>query len=154
MRFRRGCRGFWLVPLAFGLDRLTKVLANRSGEVRTLIPGVLRCRPVRNSGMAFSLFSGQTWLLIGATSAVLLGLAVYLLLRPEEHPLTRAGFWLVIGGGLGNLFDRLAYGSVIDFLELTFVRFAIFNVADIFVCIGAGLALLGMFLSERKGRKR
>lgn len=153
MRFRRGCRGFWLVPLAFALDRLTKILVTRSGSARTLIPGILRCRPVRNSGMAFSLLSGQTWLLIAATSAVLLGLLVYLLMKPDEHPLTRTGFWLIIGGGLGNLFDRVAYGSVIDFLELIFVRFAIFNVADVFVCAGAALAVLGMILAERKGGK-
>ena len=139
------------MALAFGLDRLTKALVMRSGDARMLIPGLLRCRPVRNSGMAFSLLSGQTWLLAAATSAVLLGLLVYLLRKPDEHPLTRAGFWLVIGGGLGNLFDRVAYGSVVDFLELTFVRFAIFNVADICVCLGAALALAGMLLTERKG---
>lgn len=152
MRFRQRCRGWGLVPLVFGLDRLTKALATRSGNARTLVPGLLRCRPVRNSGMAFSLLSGRTWLLIAATSAVVLGLLCYLLMKPEEHPLTRAGFWLVIGGGLGNLFDRLAYGSVIDFLEPEFVRFAIFNVADVFVCLGAGLALVGMLLSEKKSR--
>ena len=151
MRFGRGCRGWPLMALAFGLDRLTKALVMRSGDARMLIPGLLRCRPVRNSGMAFSLLSGQTWLLAAATSAVLLGLLVYLLRKPDEHPLTRAGFWLVIGGGLGNLFDRVAYGSVVDFLELTFVRFAIFNVADICVCLGAALALAGMLLTERKG---
>ena len=139
------------MALAFGLDRLTKALVMRSGDARMLIPGLLRCRPVRNSGMAFSLLSGQTLLLAAATSAVLLGLLVYLLRKPDEHPLTRAGFWLVIGGGLGNLFDRVAYGSVVDFLELTFVRFAIFNVADICVCLGAALALAGMLLMERKG---
>ena len=139
------------MALAFGLDRLTKALVMRSGDARMLIPGLLRCRPVRNSGMAFSLLSGQTWLLAAATSAVLLGVLVYLLRKPDEHPLTRAGFWLVIGGGLGNLFDRVAYGSVVDFLELTFVRFAIFNVADICVCLGAALALAGMLLMERKG---
>ena len=151
MRFGRGCRGWPLMALAFGLDRLTKALVMRSGDARMLIPGLLRCRPVRNSGMAFSLLSGQTWLLAAATSAVLLGVLVYLLRKPDEHPLTRAGFWLVIGGGLGNLFDRVAYGSVVDFLELTFVRFAIFNVADICVCLGAALALAGMLLMERKG---
>ena len=153
MQFRRGCRGIWLAALAFGLDRLTKALAMRASGVRTLIPGVLRCRPVRNTGMAFSLLSGQSWLLIALTSAVLLALAVYLFARPDEPALTRAGFWMVIGGGLGNLFDRLFYGSVVDFLEPIFVRFAIFNVADIFICAGAALALLGMLLAEA-GRKR
>ena len=55
---------------------------------------------------------------------------------------------MIAGGGLGNLVDRLLQGSVTDFLELEFARFAIFNVADIFVCAGAALAALGILLSE------
>ena len=154
MRFRRGCRGWWIVPLAFIADRLTKLAVMDMPDAQALIPGLVRCRPVRNSGMAFSMLSNHTWLLIALTALVALGLTAYLLLKPEEPPLQRAGLWLVVGGGLGNLADRLFYGSVIDFIELEFVRFAIFNVADICVCVGAGLAMLGLLLDERYRRAR
>ena len=149
MRFRRGCRGLWLAALAFGLDRLSKALALRTSDVFPLVPGLLDCRLTRNTGMAFSLLSDRPWLLIAVTAALLIGLTAYLLMRPEESPLTRVGFWLVVGGGLSNLWDRLAYGYVIDFIEPVFVRFAIFNVADVFVCLGAGMAMIGLLLTEK-----
>ena len=149
MRSRRGCRGLWLAALAFGLDRLTKALAMGTTEVFPLVPGLLDCRLTRNTGMAFSLLSDRPWLLIVLTAALLIGLTAYLLIKPEEAPLTRAGFWLVVGGGLSNLWDRLAYGYVVDFIEPVFVRFAIFNVADVFVCLGAGMALVGLLMTEK-----
>ena len=74
-------------------------------------------------------------------------------LPPDAPGLFRAGLWLIAGGGLGNLYDRLAYGRVIDFLEPAFVRFAVFNVADVCVCVGAALAMLSVVLGELRGRK-
>ena len=52
-------------------------------------------------------------------------------------------------GGLGNLYDRIASGSVPDFIELAFVRFAVFNVADVCICVGAALAVIGSWRAER-----
>ena len=72
----------------------------------------------------------------------------YLLTHPDTPTLERAGLWLIAGGGLGNLWDRLAYGFVIDFIRLDFVRFAVFNPADVFVCVGAGLVVLSVSLAE------
>lgn len=152
MRLKRGFRGLWLAALALALDQLTKWAVQRFPGRRELIPGILRCRPVRNSGMAFSMLSGHLWLLAGLTAVLLAGLAAWLVSHPDEPPLTRAGFWLILGGGLGNLVDRLAFGAVTDFLELPFVRFAVFNVADVCVCAGAILAALGTLSAERKRR--
>ena len=153
MQLRRGCRGWQLMALAFLADQGTKFWVRQLSGRRELIPGVLRCRPVRNSGMAFSMLSGHFWLLTLATAAIIAALVIWLLKKPDEPPLVRAGFWMIAGGGLGNLVDRVLYGSVTDFLELEFAHFAIFNVADIFVCVGAALAALGILLSER-GRER
>ena len=72
----------------------------------------------------------------------------HLLTHPDTPTLERAGLWLIAGGGLGNLWDRLAYGFVIDFIRLDFVRFAVFNPADVFVCVGAGLVVLSVILAE------
>ena len=139
--------------LAVAADRVTKVLAKRRVLRGTLIPGVVGFRNARNSGMAFSMLSGHFWLLTVFTALLIAGILVYLLSRPGESPLLRAGLWLIAGGGLGNLYDRVTMGSVIDFIELDFVRFAIFNVADVCICVGAALVLLSAWRNERgKGR--
>ena len=149
MRLRQGCRGAWIALLAVALDRASKAAVTRLKPVGPLAPGLLNLAPTENRGMAFSMLSGRTALLILLALALVLGLLAWLLAKPEAHPAFRAGLWLIMGGGLGNLYDRIAYGAVTDFLEFAFVRFAIFNVADVCVCLGAALAVLGAMLEER-----
>ena len=151
MRLRQGCRGAWIALLAALLDRLTKLAVARfAPRGCALVPGVVNLRPVENRGMAFSLLSGQSLLLTVFTALLIAGLAAWLVARPDEPRLTRAGLWLIVGGGLGNLYDRLTAGGVADFIELAFVRFAVFNVADVCICAGAALVVLGVWLEERK----
>ena len=150
MDLRRGIRGGWIALLAALLDRLTKRWALGAGRARALVPGILNLRPVENEGMAFSMLSGQTVALSVFTALLIAGLVGWLVARPDGHPLARAGLWLIVGGGLGNLYDRFAAGSVTDFLELAFVRFAVFNVADVCICVGAALVILGVWMAERK----
>ena len=152
MRIREGCRGVWIALAAVLCDRLGKLAAAKlpNGVVR-LIPGVVNLRRVENRGIAFSLLSGQGLALILLTALVVAALVVWLLARPEAPRLTRAGLWLIVGGGLGNLYDRVAYGAVSDFIDLAFVRFAVFNVADICICVGAALVVLGAWRKERRG---
>ena len=142
MRLKQGCRGWWIALLAALADRLTKLLAAKlpAGR-RALIPGVLNLRPVGNRGMAFSMLSGQSLLLTVVTALLIAGLVAWLIARPDAPGLTRAGLWLIAGGGLGNLYDRLTTGEVSDFIELAFVRFAVFNVADVCICAGAALVV-------------
>lgn len=148
MNIKQGARGWWLALLAALADRATKALVTRLAPAgMALIPGVVRLTPVTNRGMAFSMLSGQALLLAVGTAALMAGLVVWLLARPNAPALQRAGLWLVVGGGLGNLYDRLTAGGVLDFIELTFVRFAVFNVADVCICVGAALAVLGSLKS-------
>ena len=161
MRLRQGCSGLWLALLAAAADRVTKALALARWEARNpflsvtfdpLIPGVLNLTLARNTGVAFSGLAGGGAAVIALTALLIAGLLFYLLARPNAPRLSRAGLWLIVGGGLGNLYDRLRFGYVIDFIELAFVRFAVFNVADVCVCLGAALTFLGVMLSE--GRER
>lgn len=147
MELRRRFQGAQLALLAAALDRLTKLWAARSAG-GMLIPGILNLRPTANRGMAFSMFSGQGGLLAALTLALLAALTAWLVARPAQPKLFRAGLWLIVGGGLGNLYDRLTTGAVIDFIEPAFVRFAVFNVADACICVGAALALLSAILEE------
>ena len=150
MRLRRGCRGAWIALAAALADRLTKAAVSGLPRRSVLLPGLVNLRPVENRGMAFSMLSGRGVLLAVVTAALIAGLVGWLIARPEMPGLTRAGLWLIVGGGLGNLYDRIAAGSVTDFLELAFVRFAVFNVADVCICAGAALVVLGTALAERR----
>ena len=152
MRFSRGFRGFWVLPVAVAADRLSKAWASRTlagrGSVPAL-PGLLNAHYARNTGAAFSAMSGRTGLLTLLTALLLAGVCAWLLLK-RPTGLLRTGLWLVLAGGLSNLYDRAVYGYVVDFIEFAFVRFAIFNVADVCICLGAALAVLGYGLKERR----
>ncbi len=116
-----------------------------------LLPGVAELRYVVNDGMAFSMLSGRQALLIAATTAILLAVLGWLVFgRPA--PLERAAWVLVLGGGVGNLIDRALHGQVVDYINLLFMRFAVFNFADICVCTGVGLLILGILLDLRRPR--
>ena len=143
MRLKQGGRGWWIALVAALADRLTKVLVARlCPRGGALIPGIINLRPVENRGIAFSMLSGQGLALALFTAALIAGLVAWLVTHPEASTRLRTGLWLIAGGGLGNLYDRLTTGGVSDFIELAFVRFAVFNVADICICVGAGLVLL------------
>ena len=152
MKLRRGCKGWWLAIPAVVIDRLFKRAAAAAlapAGVHTAIPGVISWAYTENRGAAFSMLSDRApWLLIALTAALTLGIIIFLLVHPDEPALERAGLWLIVGGGLGNLWDRLMYGCVIDFIRLDFINFAVFNPADIFVCVGAGLVVLSVVLTE------
>ena len=153
MRSKRGFRGWWIALAAALADRLTKLLA-AGAPGGALVPGIIDLRPVQNRGMAFSMLSGQTLALTVFTALLIAGLVGWLVARPDAPPLARAGLWLIVGGGLGNLYDRLATGSVTDFIELAFVRFAVFNLADVCICVGAAQVVLGNFDLSRGDKSK
>ena len=156
MQFSRGFKGVWIVPLVVAADRVTKAWALRrlagAGRVSAL-PGWINWFYAENTGAAFSALHGLTGLVTLLTALLVIAVCVFLLVRPDEPAVVRAGLWMLAAGGAGNLFDRIAYGYVVDFIELDFVNFAIFNVADVFICVGAALAVLGYFAKER-GKER
>ena len=145
MRLKQGCRLFWVALVAFVLDRATKVWSLTLEGGAEALPGLLNFQPVRNYGAAFGVFAGRQALL-SALVLLLCAAVLFLLLRFARMPVSaRVGLWLIFAGGLSNLYDRLRYGYVIDFLELGFIRFPVFNVADIGVTCGFVLALVGAY---------
>lgn len=139
-------------------DQIAKVLATQYlAPVGTMpfLPGVMELRYVLNEGMAFSMLSGARWFLIGATSVALLALLwVIFCRRSKLKTLEYASLLLIAGGGIGNLIDRVLHGYVVDFFATTFVNFAVFNVADCFVCIGVGLLMIAVIREECQNRKK
>lgn len=148
----------------FALDRITKVAIERSVALYDsfhVIPGFFDIVHTKNPGAAFGMFADsnhplRSFMLIGVSLAVLVFVA-WMLLRPdpgrERHSrLTLYGLSLVLGGALGNIYDRVMFGMVTDFLEFYVreYRFAAFNVADSAITIGAGLLILDMWWTRKK----
>lgn len=137
-----------------GLDQLTKYLTVRGipmGAQVPLIPGVVHLTYVRNTGAAFSMFSGMRWLFLLLVAVFFTATA--LLIRRGVVTRT-AELWCLaaIGGGaVGNAIDRLLCGSVIDMIEPEFIDFAVFNVADSFITCGAvALAIFLLFFDRKR----
>lgn len=106
--------------------------------------GVLHLTYVTNAGAAFSLFQDTPIGLKWISLLVSLGLIAMGIWAKNLHRLEKLGFGLILAGALGNGIDRFLYGYVIDFLELRFIRFPVFNLAD--VAINLGLICLFLFL--------
>lgn len=151
-------RFFWLLfaVLTVGLDRLTKWLVVSNMELKDTIhvikigdTQVLNIYYCLNDGAAFSKLSGKTIFLIVVTSAVILWLLYLMVFGKVKRPVYMAAVSLIIGGGIGNLIDRIFNdGKVIDFIDVRIINFAIFNVADICAVCGAGLLLLVVIVDE------
>lgn len=144
------------VAVLVGADQLIKLWAVQVLEpvgAMPLIPHVVELRFVLNPGMAFSLLSGKRLFLIAATGAALLLVAYWLFFRSRGKKLQQAALILVLGGGIGNLIDRVLNGEVVDYINLLFMRFAVFNFADICVCVGVALWVLVILLEETHEEK-
>ena len=126
--------------LAVAADQFTKYLTIKNiplWETKPAIPGLFSFTYVQNTGAAWSSFEGQTWLFI-LVFAIFAGFMIW------EFPKKRMGFrqferWCLVAvfaGGLGNIIDRLRLGFVVDMIDLDFMRFPVFNVADCFICCG------------------
>jgi signal peptidase II len=132
------------------IDQLTKQLVRSGisqGQVTKLVPGV-KLVDVRNTGVAFSLFSGGGTIVLVITLAALAALTTYFALRPGRRLL-----WLptglLLGGAIGNLIDRVRAGAVTDFIKLP--HWPAFNVADMAITFGV-LALV--YTIETESRRR
>lgn len=109
----------------------------------TLIPGVVELRYFLNDGMAFSMLAGKQKLLILMTSVMLICVLILLLVR-KMGPWERISWTLILGGGIGNLIDRVLNGVVVDYVNFLFMNFAVFNFADI--CITTGVVMLVLWV--------
>jgi signal peptidase II len=127
-------------------------------DVVTLIPGWLRIVHNENPGAAFGMLADgnpflRSVILIGVSATVLIFVGMALMVRSPAYagPLTRFGLGSVLGGALGNLYDRVVHGTVTDFIEVFHGNwvFPAFNVADSAITVGAILLLVGVL---RPGR--
>ena len=133
------------MALIVAADQITKALTVQNipyGDQAALIPGVVHLTYVRNTGAAFSMFSGMRWLFLALVAAYFV--CTWVLIRRGTFRRT-VELWCLaaIGGGaLGNAVDRALTGKVVDMIELEFMKFAVFNVADCFITCGAAVLIV------------
>ena len=139
-----------MIVLIIAFDQITKYFASlklADGSVAKFIPGVVQFKYAENTGMAFSMLSGARWMFIALTVVVCVGVFYYLFSNRCKSLWLYWSLGVILSGGIGNLIDRIRFGYVVDFIEPTFVNFAIFNIADCAVTCGA-VVLVGYLLYD------
>ena len=139
-----------MIVLIVAFDQITKYFASlklADGSVAKFIPGVVQFKYAENTGMAFSMLSGARWVFIALTVVVCVGVFYYLFSNRCKSLWLYWSLGVILSGGIGNLIDRIRFGYVVDFIEPTFVNFAIFNIADCAVTCGA-VVLVGYLLYD------
>jgi signal peptidase II len=151
---------YGLAGAVFAIDRLTKwIIETRMGSFDThvVIPEFFEIVHSENRGAAFGLFAESTseWrtvLLIGFSAVALVALVVMLWRTPRLDRITAIALALILGGAMGNVFDRIRWGTVTDFLLFYIGRYQwpAFNAADSAIVIGSSLLLLDFLKPKRQ----
>lgn len=129
-----------MIFLIIAFDQTTKYFAKSylyPDKAVDFIKGFVEFRYAENTGVAFSMFSGGRWFFILLTAVVAVAMAVYMFTRAQDNLWLFWTLGVLVAGAAGNLIDRVFLGYVIDFINPLFVDFAIFNIADCAVTLGA-----------------
>ncbi len=117
------------------------------GSSVEILPGIVDFTYIHNNGAAFGMLQGKSWILLSVSAVVILLCLSLILKKALDSKLLTWAVALVLAGGIGNMIDRIFRGgNVVDFIDLQFIDFAIFNFADCCVTIGAALIILDFLL--------
>jgi signal peptidase II len=147
----------WLVAIvSLTIDILSKQAIARNFQVLQsvpLIPNVLHFTYIRNTGAAFSLFQGHDWLrwLSLIVSLVLIAIGLF---KSFNNIWEQLGLGFILAGAAGNGIDRLFFGSVVDFIDIRLINFAIFNWADVSINLGIICLLIYTFIYQPSSNSR
>ena len=145
-----------MIAAAVALDQWTKYLAVthlQPIDTLPLIENILHLTYLENRGAAFGMLANHRWIfMILSTVSILLLLWWLLKEKPKSLWITVAGA-MIVGGGIGNMIDRVAYGYVVDFIDVRAIDFYVFNAADSFVCVGCGMILVWTLYMEMVAKK-
>ncbi len=141
------------------LDQISKLLAIaflKGSESFVVMNKILRFTYVENYGAAFGMLDDKRWIFMLLSVIGILAMCFFLFKFAKDDKLLAVSLCFVIGGGIGNMIDRVRLGFVVDFIDFyAFPNFWVwvFNVADSFVCVGAGLMILYLILDTIKEAK-
>jgi signal peptidase II len=139
------------------LDQLTKLLSVlylKNIDTCPLIRGVLHLTYVENRGAAFGMLADDRWVFLTVSTLTILVVGALLYLGQIEGVHYGIALSMILSGGIGNMIDRVALGYVVDFIDFRLINFAVFNGADSFICVGAGVMvffLIRDIIHEGKG---
>ena len=147
-----------MIVVGILLDQLTKLLVVKFIPLENTVPlirDVLHLTYIRNRGAAFGMLDDKRWIFIVLSTIAIIGISLYLYLGHAQNKLYAVALSLIVSGGIGNMIDRIALGYVVDFIDFRAFDFWkwIFNGADSFVCVGAGLLVLALILDIIKEYK-
>lgn len=139
----------WISFIVLIIDQITKYFVSRNfylGESVQVIPNVFHWTYILNPGAAFGMLDGSRWFFVGIAVLVSVGVWFFRKELQQEPAMVQNGTALFVGGAIGNLIDRIFIGQVIDFFD--FRIWPIFNVADIAICVGVGLIIWNIIMTE------
>ena len=149
-----------VIAVGILLDQITKWLATRFlmpvGTVPLIRFGdtqVLNLTYVENTGAAFGMLKDAPWVFNTISTVAIIVMLAYLYLGHTDSKLSGIALAMLISGGIGNMIDRVVLHYVVDFIDFRLINFAVFNGADSFVCIGAGLLVLALIKEMLKEAK-
>ena len=147
---------YYLVALiVVAIDQLSKWAVVQFMELFESIPvieGWLHITSSRNTGAAFSILQNKQWFLIPLSILVIVFI-IYYIYKERKNKLFSFSLALVLGGAVGNLIDRIITGSVVDFIDVRIINFAIFNIADSAITIGVTLLIIDIIFFQKKIEK-
>ena len=142
--------------LAVLLDQLSKYLAVAylmDIDTFPIIKDVLHFTYVENRGAAFGMLSEHRWVFMVLSVVGIIALVVWLAVSKVNCRWMQCAIALVVGGGIGNMIDRVRLEYVIDFIDCRFIDFYVFNIADSCVCVGCAMVILAVIIDEVKEKK-
>lgn len=146
-----------MIILIVIFDQVTKYIAKSElypDKAKDFIKGFVEFRYAENTGVAFSMFSGGRVIFVILTCVVALGIIIYMYTRAQKNLWLYWSLGVIVAGAIGNLIDRIFLGYVIDFINPTFVDFAVFNIADCAVTLGTvslvAYLVFDIFKKEKK----
>ena len=146
-----------LTAALVALDQYTKHLAVEMLKPIGSYPlweGVFHLTYVENTGAAFGILRGHRWVFMLLSGIAVAAIVIYLVVRCRQTPMFEGIMLsLIAAGGIGNMIDRLIDGFVVDFFDFTLINFAVFNVADSCVTVGAVLLIIYLIAAELKEAK-
>ncbi|MBE6626675.1 MAG: signal peptidase II [Ruminococcaceae bacterium] len=146
-----------VVVLSVVLDQLSKYLAvTYLTQIDTfpVIENVLHFTYVENRGAAFGMLSEHRWVFMVLSVVGIGALIVWLAISKVKSRWLQCAIALVVGGGIGNMIDRVRLEYVIDFIDCRFINFYVFNIADSCVCVGCAMVVLAVIIDEVKEKKK
>lgn len=137
------------------IDQVSKYLTQAYvdlGQQIEWIPGLLSVTHIHNMGAAWSILEGQMWFFYIVTVIVVV-MIIYYMQQMKDEPLLKTGLAFILGGALGNFIDRLLHQYVIDMIQLDFIDFPIFNLADTALTIGVILLFIQYIFLDRQEKE-